>query len=90
VPTCLFVGTLVAVIVIGTIRTIAAHGHPLPIVRAASLAGKRGDAFAMGFSKGIRKRLHRNDARRAVSNGIMAFRNPNRKCRRTLTSSSFC
>src|ERR1039458_2088990 len=32
VPTYLFVGTLLAVIAIGTFRTIAAHGHPLPIV----------------------------------------------------------
>src|SRR5271154_1459329 len=32
IPTYLFVGTLLLVIVIGAVRAIAAHGHPLPVV----------------------------------------------------------
>src|SRR5271167_1173748 len=32
IPTYLFVGTLLFVILVGAVRAVAAHGHPLPIV----------------------------------------------------------
>src|ERR1700679_952859 len=37
IPTYLFVGTLLIVIVVGAVRSIAANGHPLPIVAPPQL-----------------------------------------------------
>src|SRR5450631_1169309 len=37
VPTYLFIGSLLFVIVVGAIRAIAAHGHPVPVVNPPQL-----------------------------------------------------
>jgi amino acid transporter len=89
-PTYLFVGTLAIVIVIGLYKTLAAGGHPHPVVApppppltAAAAAALPGawlllQAFANGCTAmtGVE----------AVSNGVKAFREPVvESARRTLT-----
>jgi amino acid transporter len=86
VPTCLFVGTLLAVIVIGTIRTIAAHGHPLPIVAPPRLPVSGAMLSLWVLAKVFASGCTAMTGVEAVSNGIMAFREPKQKnARRTLT-----
>jgi amino acid transporter len=85
-PTYLFVGSLLIVIVIGTVRTLAAGGHPLPVAPIPKLPLAAAapslwlllQAFASGCTAmtGVE----------AVSNGVKAFREPVvPSARRTLT-----
>jgi amino acid transporter len=86
VPTYLFVGSLLAAVIIGVGKTIAAGGHPIPVVAppqvtpavAAPSAWLLLQAFASGCTAmtGVE----------AVSNGVKAFREPVvATARRTLT-----
>ena len=85
-PTYLFVGTLLAVIVIGAIRTIAAHGHPLPIVAPPRLPVSGAMLSLWVLAKVFASGCTAMTGVEAVSNGIMAFREPKQKnARRTLT-----
>ena len=85
-PTYLFVGTLLAVIVIGAIRTIAAHGHPLPIVAPPRLPVSGAMLSLWVLAKVFAGGCTAMTGVEAVSNGIMAFREPKQKnARRTLT-----
>ena len=85
-PTYLFVGTLLTVIVIGTIRTIAAHGHPLPIVAPPRLPVSGAMLSLWVLAKVFASGCTAMTGVEAVSNGIMAFREPKQKnARRTLT-----
>ncbi|HEX2665099.1 MAG TPA: APC family permease [Candidatus Acidoferrum sp.] len=85
-PTYLFVGTLLAAIVIGLFKTLTSGGHPVPvepltqITQAAAVPGPwlMLQAFASGCTAmtGVE----------AVSNGVKAFREPVvSTARRTLT-----
>src|ERR1035441_8409751 len=86
VPTCLFVGTLLAVIVIGTIRTVAAHGHPLAIIAPPRLPVSGSMLSLWVLAKVFASGCTAMTGVEAVSNGIMAFREPKQKnARRTLT-----
>jgi amino acid transporter len=87
-PTCLFLGTLLGVVLVGTVKTVLAGGHPTPIVvpppplvvplaTAASMWVLL-QAFANGCTAmtGVE----------AVSNGVRAFREPTvRNAQRTLS-----
>jgi amino acid transporter len=86
VPTYLFVGTLLIMIVVGVIRVVASGGHPVPVspipppppVTAAVSAWLLLKVFASGCTAltGVE----------AVSNGVKAFREPGVKnAQRTLT-----
>src|ERR1017187_6008572 len=86
VPTYLFVGTLLAVIAIGTYRTIAAHGHPLPIVTPPRLPVGGAMLSLWVLAKVFASGCTAMTGVEAVSNGIMAFREPKQEnARRTLT-----
>lgn len=85
-PTYLFVGTLLAAILIGLFKTLTSGGHPVPvepltqITQAAAVPGPwlMLQAFASGCTAmtGVE----------AVSNGVKAFREPVvSRARRTLT-----
>ncbi len=86
-PTCLFLGTLLGVILVGTVKTVLAAGHPIPVaapppplvVPLATVASMWVllQAFANGCTAmtGVE----------AVSNGVRAFREPTvRNAQRTL------
>jgi amino acid transporter len=86
VPTYLFVGTLLLVIIVGAVRTLAAHGHPVPIVAPPRLP-IRGEMLSLWvLAKVFASGCTAMTGVEAVSNGVMAFRDPTQKnARRTLT-----
>jgi len=86
-PTYLFLGTLLWVILVGTIKTVLAAGHPVPVV-APPVPGSGVVAAASAwlllqvFSNGCTAMT----GVEAVSNGVRAFREPTvRNAQRTLT-----
>jgi len=87
VPTYLFLGTLLWVILVGVVKTVLASGHPIPIV-APPAAGHGVIAAASAwlilqvFSNGCTAMT----GVEAVSNGVRAFREPTvRNAQRTLS-----
>jgi amino acid transporter len=86
VPTYLFVGTLLFVIVVGAIRTVAAHGHPLAIVAPPRLPVSGSMLSLWVLAKVFASGCTAMTGVEAVSNGVMAFRDPTQKnAKRTLT-----
>ncbi len=80
VPTFLFIGTLLTVIAVGVSRTIAAGGHPLPVIpmpapvpQTVKMLGLW--MLAKAFSSGCAAMT----GVEAVSNGVMAFKEPRSK-----------
>ena len=85
-PTYLFVGTLLLLIVVGTIRSIAAGGHPIPVVAPPRLPAGTSLITAWLLLKVFASGCTAMTGVEAVSNGVMAFREPTRKnAKRTLT-----
>jgi amino acid transporter len=87
VPTYLFLGSLLWVILFGTIKTVLAGGHPLPVVAppaapSATVAVASTWLILQVFSNGCTAMT----GVEAVSNGVRAFREPTVKnAQRTLT-----
>lgn len=87
VPTYLFVGALLAAIVIGVFKTVLAGGHPLPVIApppapSAAVAVASMWMLLQVFSNGCTAMT----GVEAVSNGVRAFREPTvRNAQRTLT-----
>src|SRR5271154_3495185 len=87
VPTYVFVGTLLIAILIGTVKTVLAGGHPIPVAAppvppsaAVTLASMW--LLLQVFSNGCTAMT----GVEAVSNGVRAFREPTvRNAQRTLT-----
>jgi amino acid transporter len=86
IPTYVFIACLLGMIVVGVAKVLLAGGHPVPVVAPPKLAGA---TQAMGvwlmlraFSSGCTAMT----GVEAVSNGVMAFREPTYKyAQRTLT-----
>ncbi len=83
VPTYLFTGTLLIVIIVGTVRALAAGGHPHPAMAIPSVRPAT-EAFSLWlilkvFSSGCTAMT----GVEAVSNGVMAFRDDTRKNAKT-------
>jgi amino acid transporter len=87
IPTYLFVGSLLAAIVVGLAKTVLAGGHPLPVVAPPALPSSVATAATLWimlqvFSNGCTAMT----GVEAVSNGVRAFREPTvRNAQRTLT-----
>jgi amino acid transporter len=87
IPTYLFLGTLLTIIGVGLFHALATHGHPIPIVPPATLP----PAVITTISWFLLLRVFSSGCTamtgvEAVSNGVMAFRDPTRKnARRALT-----
>jgi len=87
IPTYLFVGSLLAAIVMGLVKTVLAGGHPLPVVAPPALPSSVAAAASLWvllqvFSNGCTAMT----GVEAVSNGVRAFREPTvRNAQRTLT-----
>jgi amino acid transporter len=86
-PTFLFVGTLLVMVGVGVYRTVMSGGHPVPVV-APPVASPATTTYlslwllAKVFSSGCTAMT----GVEAVSNGVMAFKEPKRKnAQRTLT-----
>ncbi|HTZ74382.1 MAG TPA: APC family permease [Candidatus Aquilonibacter sp.] len=86
-PTYLFVGTLLITIVIGAVKTVLAHGHPIAVIAPpqappALLTVASTWLLLQVFSNGCTAMT----GVEAVSNGVRAFREPTvRNAQRTLT-----
>jgi amino acid transporter len=85
-PTYLFLGTLLLVIIVGTVRTLAAAGHPVPVVLPARLPAATSIFTFWLLLKVFASGCTAMTGVEAVSNGVMAFREPTqRNAKRTLT-----
>ena len=88
IPTYLFIGTLLIVIGVGLFRAAMSGGHPAPVIAPAALPQATMAAVSWFFllrvfSSGCTAMT----GVEAVSNGVMAFREPTRKnARRALTA----
>jgi amino acid transporter len=86
IPTYLFVGTLLLVIVVGTVRAFAAGGHPVPIVEPPHLPISASMLSLWLLAKVFASGCTAMTGVEAVSNGVNAFREPTQKnAKRTLT-----
>jgi amino acid transporter len=86
IPTYLFVGTLVVIIAVGIFQAVHSGGHPVPVI-APPVLPKQTEMLGLWlllkvFASGCTAMT----GVEAVSNGVMAFREPTSKnARRTLT-----
>src|SRR6202522_2405842 len=86
IPTYLFVGTLLLVIIVGTVRAFAAGGHPVPIVEPPHLPVSASMLSLWLLAKVFASGCTAMTGVEAVSNGVNAFREPTQKnAKRTLT-----
>jgi amino acid transporter len=86
IPTYLFVGTLLLVILVGGFRAIAAHGHPLPVVAPPQLPVSGSMLSLWLLAKVFASGCTAMTGVEAVSNGVMAFCEPTQpNAKRTLT-----
>jgi amino acid transporter len=85
-PTYLFVGTLLVVIVVGAVRAVAAGGHPISIVAPPRLPVSTSMLSLWLLAKVFASGCTAMTGVEAVSNGVNAFREPTQKnAKRTLT-----
>ena len=86
IPTYLFVGTLLVVILVGGVRAFAAGGHPTPIVAPPRLPVSASMLSLWLLAKVFASGCTAMTGVEAVSNGVNAFREPTQKnAKRTLT-----
>ena len=86
IPTYLFVGTLLLVIIVGAVRAFAAGGHPAPIVEPPHLPVSASMLTLWLLAKVFASGCTAMTGVEAVSNGVNAFREPTQKnAKRTLT-----
>src|SRR6204780_4941887 len=86
IPTYLFVGTLLIVILVGAVRAFAAGGHPVPIVEPPHLPVSASMLSLWLLAKVFASGCTAMTGVEAVSNGVNAFREPTQKnAKRTLT-----
>ncbi len=86
IPTYLFVGTLLTVIIVGLVRVFASGGHPHPIATPPALPPATAILTTWLVLKVFSSGCTAMTGVEAVSNGVMAFRDPTTKnARRTLT-----
>ena len=85
-PTYLFIGCLLTMIAIGIAKTLAAGGHPVPMVRLPQLAGATQAASLWLIARAFASGCTAMTGVEAVSNGVLAFREPaSIQARRALT-----
>ena len=85
-PTYIFIGCLLAMIGIGLVKTLAAGGHPLPVVAPPKLSGATAAVSAWLLLRTFSSGCTAMTGVEAVSNGVMAFHEPTDKyAKRTLT-----
>ena len=86
VPTYLFIFCLLGMIALGVVKTLLAGGHPTPVIRLPKLAGATETAGAWLLLRAFASGCTAMTGVEAVSNGVMAFREPSDKyARLTLT-----
>jgi amino acid transporter len=85
-PTYLFIGSLVVVIVVGIVRVLISGGHPAPVVAPPHLPTATAALSLWLLLKVFASGCTAMTGVEAVSNGVMAFREPTTKnAQKTLT-----
>ena len=85
-PTYIFIACLLGLIGVGIFKTLAAGGHPVPVVVLPKLAGVTGTVSAWLLLRTFSSGCTAMTGVEAVSNGVMAFREPTAQyAKRTLT-----
>jgi amino acid transporter len=85
-PTYLFIGCLLAMIAVGVVKTVLAGGHPAAVIAPPKLAGATSAVGAWLILRAFASGCTAMTGVEAVSNGVMAFREPTDKyARLTLT-----
>ncbi len=86
IPTYLFLGTLLITILIGAFKALAAAGHPVPVVAPPPMPAATAMIGAWLLLKAFASGCTAITGVEAVSNGVMAFREPTtRNAKKTLT-----
>lgn len=78
-PTYLFVGSLLALIVLGLVRSMASGGHPVPVVAPPPPLGPKMAVSAWLLLQSFAAGCTAMTGVEAVSNGVKAFREPSTK-----------
>jgi amino acid transporter len=87
IPTYLFVACLSGALIMGIWKTVVAGGHPVPIVQPPKLGPPQAAVTAWLLLRAFASGCTAMTGVEAVSNGVMAFREPKAKiARRTLTT----
>jgi len=85
-PTYVFITCLLVLIGVGLFKVVVAGGHPVPVVAPPRLTGITGSVSAWLLLRTFSSGCTAMTGVEAVSNGVMAFREPTDKyARRTLT-----
>jgi amino acid transporter len=85
-PTYIFIACLLGVIAIGLFKTAMAGGHPAPVIAPPRLTAATGTVSAWLLLRTFSSGCTAMTGVEAVSNGVMAFRDPTDKyAKRTLT-----
>ena len=85
-PTYIFIACLLGLIAVGLFKTVAAGGHPVPMVALPKLSGATTAVSAWLLLRTFSSGCTAMTGVEAVSNGVMAFREPTDKyARLTLT-----
>jgi len=85
-PTYLFIACLLGMIATGLMKTVLAGGHPVPVIAPPKLSGATAAVSAWLILRAFASGCTAMTGVEAVSNGVMAFREPTEKyARLTLT-----
>ena len=86
IPTYLFIVCMLGMIAVGVIKAIASNGHPVPVVAAPKLMQATAGVGAWLLLRAFASGCTAMTGVEAVSNGVMAFKEPTYKyARLTLT-----
>jgi amino acid transporter len=78
-PTYIFIACLLGLIVLGVWKALAAGGHPVPVIAPPKLTGVTGAVSAWLLLRTFSSGCTAMTGVEAVSNGVMAFRDPTDK-----------
>jgi amino acid transporter len=83
IPTYLFIACLLGMIAIGIVKAIVMHGHPVPVVVPQRLTHATAGLSAWLLLRAFASGCTAMTGVEAVSNGVMAFKDPTFKYART-------
>ena len=76
IPTYLFVGLFVVILILGVVKSVAADGHPVPVVPPPALTATAGAASLWLLLRAFASGCTAMTGVEAVSNGVPIFKEP--------------